>query len=277
MVDSGSTYGLNAGDPLVALMHDATEARKSMLAENRKFSKVLAGRDKIIPAGMGEAQVVILRRFLSRVELFPSLIGHLVDDPHVGKKEETYLKNLRDDVQVNIDQGRLRLAAALQYESHNRRKPPEPADETEIVFGAATEERNRDVHAPLPNLAELARRIGEELTERGEDWVLPLVQALGEGHHDSRVRQDRATSLELLVECARRWDQSSENAELLTQLEDLEAQVKEQIADARLRVVPIGLIKFGRDLAAGPYSAEDRRPVQRTLAKVIALIKQFIG
>jgi hypothetical protein len=64
---------------------------------------------------------------------------------------------------------------------------------------------------------------------------------------------------------------------ILNTLSELEAEASQKVTDARLRVVPTGLIRFCRELLYDANDPVEVAPRVRTVEKIMGLVKQYIG
>jgi hypothetical protein len=63
---------------------------------------------------------------------------------------------------------------------------------------------------------------------------------------------------------------------LIGRLSELEAEVTQKVVDIRLRVVPMGLIRFCRDLMSDATGSAEVQARERTVEKIIDLVEQYV-
>ena len=71
--------------------------------------------------------------------------------------------------------------------------------------------------------------------------------------------------------------QSNRDPDLEEQLTALEKEVASKIPDIRIRNIPVGLIKFSKNLLNNATSGPEVKARERTVSEIIKMINQLIG
>ena len=134
-----------------------------------------------------------------------------------------------------------------------------------------------------------------ELTSAKKEMFDPSLEACGEliqrlkiAGHDTSVYEESLeqgnvgavlTTERFLREIVGRVEKvhGAIDPGLLNALSELEGEVASRVTDARLRVVPSGLIRFCRELLADANDPAEVAPRVRTVEKIMGLVKQYIG
>ena len=159
--------------------------------------------------------------------------------------------------------------------------------ETEIAaegHPAAFEERINLFTPLVRELASVKRRMFDPSLEAC--WE--LIQRLKTTGHDTAVYEESLESgnvgailaterlLRVVVERVEKVH-GAVDPRLLMTLSELEAEVAQRVTDARLRVVPIGLVRFCRELLSDPIDPTELAARVRTVEKIKELVRQYIG
>jgi len=149
---------------------------------------------------------------------------------------------------------------------------------------AAVEERISVLTSLLRELSSDKKKMFDPSLE--ECWN--LIRRLKAAGRDTSIYEESLndgnigavlTTERFLREMVERDDkvQSAADPRILSTLSELESEVAQRVTDARLRVVPIGLIRFCRELLSDANDPSEVAPRMRTVKKIMELIKQYIS
>ena len=149
--------------------------------------------------------------------------------------------------------------------------------------------------AAIEERISVSETILRELTSAKKEMFDPsleacgkLIQRLKKAGHDTSVYEESLeqgnvgavlTTERFLREIVGRVEKvhGAIDPGLLNALSELEGEVASRVIDARLRVVPSGLIRFCRELLADANDPAEVAPRVRTVEKIMGLVKQYIG